>query len=274
MLGWGTAQINRHIRLTLVKDHILITSKITAHLSNESTGSLTTFLWQKVFAWNSIASVSGSQPLTCNKTVPLYPHYQSCTESNSPSWTHFSVTTIPAAGLLKYCLCSPPHSLWFRVAEMWLCMPLMCTTQNSNSHLPATNSSSLNQFCRNKLCVLFVFNAVTEVSMSHWTTNCNPRNNFLTRCEPQSQSVSVLMFNLLLATFSDNCAWKYYFWKWDHVPQLVDRHPLPPPHLVLTTFATESSTPNCIEKETLSTTRGFSYTSWLNFCAGVSLSWW
>ena len=147
--------------------------------------------------------------------------YHSCKNSNNPSYTNFSVTTIPAVCSSKHCWCSLPRSQRLSASGMRLSTPLMCTARISNSHLAATNSSSLRHPCRKELCDLPVFNTVTDVSLSHCITMRNPRHSF-----PHTLAATItvnssraLMLRLLLVTLSGNCAWKYSCRVWNHAPQ-------------------------------------------------------
>ena len=147
--------------------------------------------------------------------------YHSCKNSNNPSYTNFSVTTIPAVCSSKHCWCSMPRSQRLSASGMRLSTPLMCTARISNSHLAATNSSSLRHPCRKELCDLPVFSTVTDVSLSHCITMRNPRHSF-----PHTLAATItvnssraLMLRLLLVTLSGNCAWKYSCRVWNHAPQ-------------------------------------------------------
>ena len=195
------------------------------------------------------------QFLTCNQKVLVYPHFQSCTNSNSPSWTNFSVAAILAFSSLKHCLCSLPSSQQLRASGIQFSMPLMCTARISNSHLAATNSSSLRQPCRNELCVLPVLSTGTEV-LSHWITIRYPRH-------VGSHTHSQQFKGVYTKTPIGNALWKLCMeiplLRVKPCPSLVYMHPSPPPHLAPTTFTMASLTPRCIGEETPSTTTDLSW---------------
>ena len=102
------------------------------------------------------------------------------------------------------CLSSLPtmkilDSQRLRTSVLQWSTPLMCTAQIS-SHLTATNSSSLGYACRNELCILPVFNIITDVSLSHWITMhtpCHSSPHTLAATTTVSNS-KALMLRLLL----------------------------------------------------------------------------
>ena len=127
----------------------------------------------------------------------------------------------PLVTSLNHSLCSSPRSHRLKAFRIWFSTPGMWTAFISNSHMAATNSSSLRHSSKNALYALPVLSSVREVSLSKRITIRIPCHFF-----PQTfaatttvSNSSALILNCLFLISSGNSAWNNYLLVSNHAPQ-------------------------------------------------------